>query len=891
MTSDRSQDHQQQRWRAISRHLDEALELPQGQRDAWLDELDRREPDMAAEVRMLLAERDGLDAQPLLHDHRTAALPRQGLAGQQLGAYTLDSILGVGGMGTVWLAHRNDGRYEGRAAVKLLNAALLGRPAEQRFAREGSVLAKLRHPNIAQLIDAGVAPSGQPYLVLEYIEGERIDRYMQQHQLDVNARVRLFLDVLAAISHAHSHLIVHRDIKPTNILVTRDGTVKLLDFGIAALLGPADTSLTREFEAALTPEYAAPEQLLKQPVTTATDVYALGIVLFVLLAGEHPLALNGKTFTEVARATLDDEIPRPSQRAAHVGLSRSLRGDLDNIVGKALKKDPAERYQTADALAEDLRRFLACQPVSARPDSLMYRAGKFARRHRGSVAASVLTALVLATATIVTTLQMLEARRQRDAAIYQSRRAEFQARFAYQIMTEVGGDGESVTVRQLMEKGIEVLEANYRDDPRFVIGMLVNIAGRYMDMGDTNGEYAALVKAERLAREIDDPERIAYVQCNTVETELAAGRLVQARARMQDGLAHLARLAEPSFDRQTECTTAQARLLWAEGRLPEAIDAASAVASLLEQRNETSDLLYQTLGSMLEVMLSQEGRRHEAREWNRKRIEVIERTEGDTTLSMINARHHQAGYLHDAGEVRAAHDIGRAIIDQLEGQRDILAAYSHRIGLYQVLVEESDAGMAWLNLAVASAQSRNNRRQHLAALLARAQASLSLDRFDRVQPDIEEALMLARDNPREHYASIRSARLLQAELDARRGASARALAQIDGMLAEIGYPKTRVANQLAQMVMLKAQLELALGRNGQALALANDALALARANAPQPDSSAHVGNALMTLARAQLANGDASGARASARAAASALSIGLGPDHSATRDAAAFEAD
>src|SRR5688572_11418185 len=346
---------QQEKWREISRYLDEAFDLDEVARAAWLDQLDLQAPTIAPAVRALVAEKEQLAQTPLLLETPPVAFHRMGLAGQQLGAYTLDSVLGHGGMGTVWLAHRSDGRYEGRVAVKLLNSALLGRPAEQRFVREGSVLAKLRHPNIAQLVDAGVAPSGQPYLVLEYVEGERIDRYAEERNLDLEARVRLFLDVLAAVAHAHSHLVVHRDIKPTNILVTPQGVVKLLDFGVAALLGPDDSSLTREADAGLTPEYAAPEQLLRQPVTTATDVYALGLVLFVLLAGKHPLGAEGKSIPEIARATLDQDAPRPSDLAADPLRGHALRGDLDNIVGKALRKDPEERYSSAETLAADLR--------------------------------------------------------------------------------------------------------------------------------------------------------------------------------------------------------------------------------------------------------------------------------------------------------------------------------------------------------------------------------------------------------------------------------------------------------------------------------------------------------------------------------------------------------
>ena len=354
---------QQQRWQEISRYLDEALELDEAARQAWLDDLSSRSPELAKTLRSMLAERDELDAEPMLSGERFAE-PRHGLTGQQLGAYTLDHVLGQGGMGTVWLAHRSDGRYEGRVAIKLLNASLLGRPTEQRFVREGSILAKLKHPNIAQLIDAGVAPSGQPYLVLECVEGERIDRYAEKQKLGIEARIALFLEVLAAVSHAHSQLIVHRDLKPSNIMVTRDGGVKLLDFGIAALLGPDDPGLTREVDVGLTPEYAAPEQLLKMPITTATDVYALGLVLFLLMTQKHPFASEGKSVPELAKQTLDHDPPRASQ-VASFSISRTLQGDLDNIIAKALKKNPNERYQSVDAFAQDLRNVLTFQPVSA----------------------------------------------------------------------------------------------------------------------------------------------------------------------------------------------------------------------------------------------------------------------------------------------------------------------------------------------------------------------------------------------------------------------------------------------------------------------------------------------------------------------------------------------
>src|SRR6476620_2295217 len=278
------------RWLRISGHLDRILELPTEQWSAGLAALRADDPEIATDVASMLDQHRRLNAEGFL----TTAPPMQpvenGLAGVKIGAYTLESPIGYGGMGSVWKAARSDGRFEGYAALKLLNAALIGRGGEERFKREGTILARLTHPDIARLIDAGVSTTGQPYLVLEYIDGRHIDRYCDEERLSVDARIRLFLDVQAAVAHAHANLIVHRDLKPSNVLVTADGTVKLLDFGIAKLLatdraGPAATMLTHEGDVAMTPRYAAPEQLVGGPITTATDVYALGVGLFELLTG------------------------------------------------------------------------------------------------------------------------------------------------------------------------------------------------------------------------------------------------------------------------------------------------------------------------------------------------------------------------------------------------------------------------------------------------------------------------------------------------------------------------------------------------------------------------------------------------------------------------------
>src|SRR5688572_29997269 len=308
-----------ERLEAISPHLDELLDLDEAQRAKRLEDLRGSDRELADEIAALLAGESAIEKRRFLEG--SALEPSTlgaTLAGRQIGAYTLEHPLGQGGMGSVWLARRSDGRFEGKAAVKFLNLALMTRGGPERFAREGSALARLTHPNIARLSDAGVTEEGTPFLVLEYVEGEPIDRWCDAHRLGTRARIGLFLDVLAAVSHAHSKLILHRDLKPSNILVTADGQVKLLDFGIAKLLddglqGARPTELTQLAGRAFTPEFAAPEQVQGEDASMATDVYALGVLLYLLLSGKHPTAQATHTPVEQLQAVIHTEPSRLSQ--------------------------------------------------------------------------------------------------------------------------------------------------------------------------------------------------------------------------------------------------------------------------------------------------------------------------------------------------------------------------------------------------------------------------------------------------------------------------------------------------------------------------------------------------------------------------------------------------
>ena len=561
------------RWRQLSPLLDRALQITGSERAAWLASLRDRDAALVAELEALLGEADALEAAGYLERGPTPS-PEAGatLAGQTFGAYTLEEPLGHGGMGSVWLAHRSDGRFEGKVAVKLLNAALVGRAAEQRFRREGDVLARLAHPHITRLLDAGIAPTGQPYLVIERVEGERIDLYCDAQDLGVDARLRLFLDVLAAVEHAHANLIVHRDIKPSNVLVTRDGAVKLLDFGIAKLLeddaaeGGA-TQLTREAGRVLTPEFAAPEQLVGLPVTVATDVYALGVLLYVLLVGRHPVGDATRSPADLIRSIVDTPPTRPSEaatsvrtlpaealnsNAGHRGttperLRRRLRGDLDNIVAKALEKDPQARYASVTAFADDVRRHLANQPVSARPDSLGYRAAKFARRNRIPVALSSLAIVATLAGLVGTITQARHAAEQRDFALRQLSRVEAVSDLDRFLLYDAAPSGKAFTASDLLARAEHIVGQAAPDATR--TDALIAIGRNYTSLDQDANARRLLSRAYELSRSERDPSTRARAACAWGYALSTQGERGQSDHMFGEALAGLPDRREYLFDR------------------------------------------------------------------------------------------------------------------------------------------------------------------------------------------------------------------------------------------------------------------------------------------------------------------------------------------------------
>lgn len=471
-----------QRWLRLSELFDTVVELPDDEREACVERIATEDAELAAELRRMLAADAGAEGflEPLLPTGVDGCDYVSG--SRQFGPYRLLKLIGQGGMGQVHLADRSDGSFEQRVALKLLPHPTPG--LMQRFRRERQILARLEHANIARLLDGGVGADNVPYFAMEYVDGTPIARYASEHALDIVQTLQLFLCVCDAVQYAHRNLVVHRDLKPSNILVTSDGVPKLLDFGIAKLLQvTGDTEATRTVARAFTPDYAAPEQIRGEAITTATDVYALGVVLYELLAGRRPYSLSGRN-ASLEQAILDTDPPAPSAALASGNTittqrRRELRGDLDRIVLTALAKEPERRYSSAEALAADIRRYLDGRPIAARGDSATYRLRKFVRRNRVGVAATAIVAMALVAATVVSITQANIARRQ-------AARAETVKQFLLSVFQSNNPDenkGETLTARQLLDRGAARVEKELATQP-ILQSELYNVIGDlYYDVG------------------------------------------------------------------------------------------------------------------------------------------------------------------------------------------------------------------------------------------------------------------------------------------------------------------------------------------------------------------------------------------------------------------------
>ncbi|MGQ0649263.1 MAG: serine/threonine-protein kinase [Gemmatimonadaceae bacterium] len=884
-------------WATIEPLLDKALEMSPEERSGWLLELSQSNPSVAAEVEALLRhdrpiELSGIDVMRATVDDGPASL-----AGARVGPYVLERAIGRGGMGSVWLARRQDGRFEGVAAVKLLNLALVGHGAEQRIKREGQVLASLAHPSIARLLDAGVTPTGQPYLVLDYVDGQRIDQYCDGLRLDPIARLRLFLDVLGAVAHAHANLVVHRDLKPSNILVTGEGQVKLLDFGIAKLLaseseGGEPTELTEHGGRALTPEYAAPEQVRGDPVTTATDVYAAGVLLFKLLTGQHPTGEGARTQSEMLGRLLDRDAERAStaalrgdqsvRRTTSAALARTCRGDIDTILATALRKNAGERYRTVEAFADDLKRYLQHEPIAAQRASLGYRARRFVRRNRVAMAAAGVTVLGLVGATGFSWRQMVVAQRQSDRAAKALKRSQASIAFESLVFRLIDPGGEAITFRQLLDRGRQALDKQYATEPVSRIELSFQFAQHYMRVGDHGDAQGLLAQAVQLADSVADPQLAARSRC-----ELAFVYGVKRQPDSAFTLTRQARSILPRVDNVERGTLNACDTGEAEAFLSTTPDSAAVryarITARYEADGDTANSNYTiSIGDQARA-LNVAGRDRPATLMVLRVLDLARRGRtSDPESEAVFTYNASVGY-YNLGEFRGMRELIASTLPRLpenDSLAGLAAVLSYETGTALLRMGLADSAERWLERAMRIAKGTRRRADLLTHLklsdLAmargdsgmaaqhRAQAMTLLPEFDRL-PLVRASIVASRIRaaspgmPHDQLVTLITSGI--DSLDDKPGA--KASVNIDALLAA----STRL---------------LGLGEYARAGRYAAEATHLAARDSLTWQRSGNVGHGLLLQARSALGLGDSSAAQRHVKNAAAPLLYGYGATHPVT---------
>ena len=531
------------RWRQVKQLFYCALERDSAERAAFLDQACPGDHVLRGEVEALLASHE--DAPDFMDEpafdvwpERLLVADEAGEPGRRIGPYKVLREIGHGGMGAVYVAERDDDEFRKQVAVKLVRGGLATADLLRRFRTERQILADLDHANIARLLDGGTTDDGLPYLVMEYIEGLPVNEYCDRHRLSITERLKLFRTICGASSHAHRNLVIHRDIKPANILVTPDGVPKLLDFGIAKLLDPAPGERAQTMTAfqVMTPQYASPEQIRGETVTTATDVYSLGVLLYELLTGRHPYALSSDRPEEVVRLVCHEAPEKPSTAIRRAGrgssfgvehpekLRRRLAGDLDNIVLMAMRKEPQRRYSSVERLSEDVRRYLDGLPVLAQKDTFGYRSAKFIRRHKAGVAAAALAVLVLVAGIIATTWQARIAAMERDKARLETNKARIEAAKAERISAFLRdvfsyanpswyapgfGKGGQATVAEALAEASKRLERELKDQPEIKADIHHTLGDTYRALGlyaDAEPHFQAALKRRKEIYPAGDPK-------------------------------------------------------------------------------------------------------------------------------------------------------------------------------------------------------------------------------------------------------------------------------------------------------------------------------------------------------------------------------------------------
>ncbi|MEM7350103.1 MAG: serine/threonine-protein kinase [Acidobacteriota bacterium] len=688
-----------------------ALDLVPAERKAFVARECAGEPEVLALVERLLANVEGDTdlptgggmAGPLWDGLAENLTAEPDLGGTVVDRYRIVRELGRGGMAVVYLAERADSQFDHQVALKLIKRGTDTDEVVRRFRQERQIMALTQHPNIARLLDGGSTPEGRPYFVMEHVAGQPIDRYCDEARLTIRQRLRLFLEVARAVDHAHRNLVVHRDIKPSNILVSEDGEVKLLDFGIAKFLDPAaQVQLTRSQMRMLTPAYASPEQVRGIPVSTASDIYQLGLLLYLLITGQSPYRAGSSTSQDLAQAITEEPPTRPStvirdarsrktspaerssqeavfrqRRTTPIRLQRDLDGDLDNIVLMALRKEPERRYASTQHLIDDIERHLAGRPILARPNTWRYRCSKFVRRHALAVAASAVMVLVIAGLIAFYTWQL---KIERDRASQAAERASREAVVANQVSSFLVGlfevsdpnqaQGEVVTAREILDRGAERITAEVQEDPSIQARLMKTMGRVYRNLGLFDSATSLLEGALEVQAANSGSEPLAVADSLSELGDLfrQLGRFDEAESHLERALQLIEDLESP--EKQAELIDKLAQLKMEQGRLLEAEGLFRRSLAVLEAHRGPEDIGVAEVLNNLALVLRYDSRAAEAVPLFQRALPIMERSLGTEHTDVAITLSNLALAHRDQGQYAAAAPLylrALAILEKLLG--------------------------------------------------------------------------------------------------------------------------------------------------------------------------------------------------------------------------------
>ena len=677
------------RWQTLEAYFAEAVELPVEKRSAFCDRVCAGDPALGEELRSLLRAHE-TDQSPL--DQKPGQLGGSGplaqalSSGTRIGVWSLGALIRRGGAGEVYSATRADGAFDQAVALKLLYREAA--PDIERFHAERQILASLDHPGIARLLDGGVAEDGRLYAVVEYVDGETITEHCARRQADLAYRLALFLQVCDVVSYAHRNLIVHRDLKPGNILVTPEGRVKLLDFGVAKRLDRIAQLAGDATSAPFTSDYAAPEQLTGQPITTATDVYALGVVLFELLTGQRPWRSDGLPIARMVQLIVHDEAPSMSRAASLVPAApiaaRQLAGDLDAIVGTCLRKDAAGRYPTVNALKSDIERHLRNEPVTVRGRARLYVLGRALQRYRWGVAGGVLVFVSLAAGLAATAWQAHRAEVERDAARRSATREEaVRYHLTNLFRTSIAQKGGApVTAKAMLDRSAQRVLKEYGDDPQLTGKVVVTLADLYSALEDVEGQIPLLEGFLAAAGPNADRESVALAQQKLAQIEVLRGHVPRAAELLPQAEALWASAPDKYREQHLEALFIRGMLQRSQGDLDASIRTYQVA---IAERTAFSGAVHRETANLynsLAITLTGANRLQEALEAYRSNLAIYEKLGQANDLDALIVLGNTGTLAFRTGHLREAEGLLKTAFEKQRELAGDSAAVAAAMGLY-----------------------------------------------------------------------------------------------------------------------------------------------------------------------------------------------------------------